>query len=81
MKQTVLITGGSSFIAKHLIKILDGKYNIKLLTRNPKADNEFKWNLEDWTIDEKALDDVNYIVHLSGSKLNDGSPLTPERKK
>lgn len=46
MKQTVLITGGSSFIAKHLIKILNDKYNVKLLTRNPKADNEYQWNLE-----------------------------------
>lgn len=81
MKQTVLITGGSSFIAKHLIMILNEKYNVKLLTRTPKAENEFQWNLEDWTIEEKALDDVNYIVHLSGSKLNDGTPLTSERKK
>lgn len=81
MKQTVLITGGSSFIAQHLIKILNEKYNVKLLTRAPKKENEYQWDLENWTMDEKALDDVDYIVHLSGSKLNDGTPLTNERKK
>ncbi len=81
MKPTVLITGANSFIAKHLSNILKEKYNLKYLTRTPKADNEFAWDLENWTIDEKALDDVDYIVHLSGSKLNDGTPLTPERQQ
>ena len=81
MKKTILITGGNSFIAKHLIPMLEGKYNIKLLTRTPKEINEYFWNLEDWTMDEKALDDLNYIIHLSGSKLNDGTQLTNERKK
>jgi uncharacterized protein (TIGR01777 family) len=80
-KETVLITGANSFIAKHLIPKLANKYHVKLLTRNPKAGNEFAWDLENWTIDERALDDVNYIVHLAGSKLNDGTPLTTERKK
>ena len=81
MNSTVLITGANSFIAKHLTHILKEKYNIKYLTRTPKNENEFAWNLENWTIDEKALDDVDYIVHLSGSKLNDGTPLTPDRQK
>lgn len=81
MKPTVLITGANSFIAKHLSNILKEKYNLKYLTRTPKADNEFAWDLENWTIDEKALDYVDYIVHLSGSKLNDGTPLTPERQQ
>jgi len=80
MKQTVLITGANSFIAKHLIKILSSKYNINLLTRNPRATNEFAWDVSKKYIDEKAFDGVNYIVHLAGSKLNDGTPLTDERK-
>lgn len=35
MKDTVLITGANSFIAKHLIPLLQSKFNIKLLTRKP----------------------------------------------
>ncbi|MBA5791599.1 DUF1731 domain-containing protein [Flavobacterium sp. xlx-214] len=81
MKQTVLITGANSFIAKHIIPILEKDYNIKLLTRSPKAENEFTWDVHSKTIDPKALDGVNYIIHLAGSKLNDGTPLTEERKK
>ncbi|MBD8513595.1 DUF1731 domain-containing protein [Photobacterium sp. CAU 1568] len=81
MKQTVLITGANSFVARHLISKLESNYTIKLLTRMPRASNEYEWNLENWTINEKALDDVDYIVHLSGSKLNDGTPLTPERQQ
>jgi len=81
MKQTVLITGANSFIAGHLIPQLESNYNIKLLTRKPGAANEYEWNLKNWTMDEKALDDVDYIIHLSGAKLNDGTPLTPERQQ
>ncbi len=81
MKETVLITGANSFIAKHLIPLLEKNYNVKLLTRSPKAENEFSWDISTKQIDERALDNVQHIVHLAGSKLNDGTPLTEERKK
>lgn len=80
MKETVLITGANSFIAQHLIPMLENKYSIKLLTRNPKKENEFRWDVHDKTIDPEALVGVNHIIHLAGSKLNDGTPLTEERK-
>lgn len=80
MKETVLITGANSFIAKHLIPILSKKYTIKLLTRTPSAPNEYAWDTARKTIDAKALDDVDYIVHLAGAKLNDGQPMTPEKE-
>jgi uncharacterized protein (TIGR01777 family) len=78
---TVLITGASGLIGSHLAPILQGKYNVHLLTRNPAADNEYAWDPVKKEIDENALTDVDYIVHLSGSKLNDGTALTPERQK
>jgi uncharacterized protein (TIGR01777 family) len=81
MKETVLITGANSFIARHVVTLLKNDYKIKLLTRTPQAAHEYAWNLAERTIDERALDDVNYIIHLAGSKLNDGTPLTPERKQ
>lgn len=79
-KETVLITGANSFIAKHLIPILQENYHIKLLTRTPKAPNEYFWNIGEKQINEKALNNVQHIIHLAGSKLNDGTPLTEERK-
>lgn len=81
MKQTVLITGANGFVAKHLVPKLQQRYNVKLLTRTPKADNEYHWDLENWTIDESSLEGIDYIVHLAGSKFDDGTPLTEERKK
>jgi uncharacterized protein len=80
MKETVLITGANSFIAGHLIPLLEKNYNIKLLTRHPHKENEYAWDLDAKHIDDGALDDVDYIVHLAGAKLNDGRPLTAERQ-
>ena len=80
MKETVLITGANSFIASHLIPLFEKDYNIKLLTRYPKKENEYAWDLEAKHIDDGTLDNVDYIIHLAGSKLNDGTPLTDERK-
>lgn len=81
MKETVLLTGATSFIARHLIPLLETSYHVKLLTRNPQNSNEFRWNIEQKELDESALDQVDYIIHLAGAKLNDGTPLTEERKK
>lgn len=81
MKETVLITGANSFIAQHLIPLLQPKYNLKFLTRTPKSLNEYSWDTQNKLIDEKALDEVDYIIHLAGAKLNDGTPLTEQRKQ
>ena len=82
MKQTVLITGANGFVAKYLAPKLQQNYNVKLLTRTPNAPNEYRWDLENFTMDENALNDVDYIVHLAGARFNDDStPLTEELKK
>lgn len=81
MKETVLITGASGLIASHTVKLLSDNYEIKLLTRNPSKANEYKWDIAEGYVDEDALRNVDYIIHTAGAKLNDGSPLTPERQK
>ncbi len=82
MKQTVLITGANGFVAKYLAPKLQQHYNVKLLTRTPNAPNEYRWDLENFTIDENALDGIDYIVHLAGAKFSDGTtPLTEDLKK
>lgn len=81
MKETVLITGASGLIATHIVKLLSDSYEVKLLTRNPSKANEYKWDLDKKYIDDKALENIDYIIHTAGAKLNDGTPLTPERQK
>lgn len=81
MKETILITGANSHVARVLVPLLADKYIIKLLSRSPLASNEYYWNTATGDVDPEALADVKHIIHLAGSKLNDGSPLTEERMK
>lgn len=81
-KEIVLITGANGLIASHTAKILvSNNYEVRFLTRSPKQPNEYKWDPMNKEIDEKSLEGISYIVHLSGAPFYDGTPLTDERKK
>lgn len=81
MKEVVLITGKSGLVSTHTSKILEKDYEVRFLTRYPKESNEYQWDPMNKEIDEKALDRVSYIIHLSGAPFYDGTPMTDERKK
>lgn len=81
MKKVVLITSAHGLIAPYTAKHLLPEYEIRHLTRNPKGANEYLWDLDKGYVDEKALENVSYIVHLAGQKFNHGRDLTEERKK
>lgn len=81
MKEIVLITGSKGLVATHTAKMLGDNYEVRFLTRLPKQANEYKWDPMNKEIDEKALENINYIIHLSGAPLYDGTPLSDERKK
>ncbi len=81
MKDTVLITGASGLIGQQLVQLLKDQYELKFLTRTPQGAQEYGWDPAAGRLDERALEGVQYIVHLAGSKLNDGTPLTPQRQK
>lgn len=80
MKEIVLITGGNGFVVQHLVKHLSDQYTIRLLTRNPKASNEFHWSIQNKTIDEKALENIDHIIHLAGANIFE-KRWTIERKQ
>ena len=78
---TVLISGGTGLIGKQLQqKLLKKNYQVKILTRNPKAENEFRWNIKESYIDETAFENVTHIVHLAGAGIAD-KRWTTNRKK
>ena len=81
MQETVLITGAHGLVAHHTAKALAATHKLRFLSRHPQAANEFAWDVASGHIDEAALDGVDYIVHLAGSKLNDGNPLTTQRQQ
>jgi uncharacterized protein (TIGR01777 family) len=80
----VLITGGSGLIGTHLARMLKAKgYVVSLLSRRPKTDSNtpvFFWDPEKGEIDPKALDQVDYIIHLAGINIGERR-WTPGRKK
>jgi uncharacterized protein (TIGR01777 family) len=71
MKKTILITGASGMLAKHLTKQLEQEYSIKYLTRKVTGINEYLWDLNKNYIDPNALKDVHTIIHLAGSGIAD----------
>jgi uncharacterized protein (TIGR01777 family) len=85
---TVLITGGTGLIGQALTKELLSKgYEVIILSRNPKKEKQTTgkvsyaaWNLAKQTIDEKAIQKADYIVHLAGANVA-GGRWTEKRKK
>jgi hypothetical protein len=53
---------------------------VVILSRNPKKENEFKWNLSKNYIDKEAFKNVDYIIHLAGAGIAD-ERWTDQRKK
>jgi uncharacterized protein (TIGR01777 family) len=85
---TVLITGGTGLIGQALMKELITKgYEVIIITRNiikeKRSINNLsyaEWNIDKGTIDEKAIKESDYIVHLAGANVGQGR-WTQKRKK
>jgi uncharacterized protein (TIGR01777 family) len=85
---TVLITGGTGLIGKALTKELMAKgYEVIVLTRKvggekaqPAGLSYAQWDIEKQTIDEKAIQKADYIIHLAGANVAEGR-WTDKRKK
>ena len=68
----VLITGASGFIGQSLVKKLrERNHHVRVFTRgNPTQENEFRWNPNEQFIDEKALENLDAIIHLAGANIS-----------
>ena len=81
MTETILITGASGLVGRHLSVLLKDKgYRVLTLSRNPKGLNNFRWDPENGYIDLEALRQTDHIVHLAGAGIGD-SRWTEARKK
>ena len=82
--EKVLISGGSGLIGKRLSFLLRSKgYEVRILSRTQKSESEYPtyvWNIENGTIDQAAFDQVDHIIHLSGSGIAD-KRWTEKRKQ
>ncbi len=84
MSKIVLVTGGTGLVGTRLTSLLIEKgCQVRYLSRNPGKVSEvesFSWDIDRQTIDEKALDGVDYIIHLAGAGVAD-KKWTTQRKK
>ena len=77
----ILITGGTGLIGTHLQKtLISNNHEVVILTRSPKKENEFEWDIEKQYIHEKAFENVTHIIHLAGAGIAD-KRWTDKRKQ
>jgi uncharacterized protein (TIGR01777 family) len=74
--QTVLITGGSGLVGQELSKMLINKgFKVIILSRNKNSSNNniqyAQWDIKKQTIDLKALQEADFIIHLAGAGVVD----------
>jgi uncharacterized protein (TIGR01777 family) len=81
---TVLISGGSGLVGKHLGKSLQERgFDIILLSRSKKNKEHvpsYLWDLAKGEIDSEAIASADYIIHLSGANIGE-KRWTPARKE
>jgi uncharacterized protein (TIGR01777 family) len=83
-KQVILITGGSGLIGNKLKALFTSQgHEVRLLGRgfkDKKTNGKYHWDPEKGEMDESALEDVTWLIHLAGEPVA-GKLWTKERKK
>ena len=79
---SILVTGGTGLIGSNLCNLLKSKgHNVSILSRSKtKKTNVFHWDIEKKHIDDEAILNADYIIHLAGAGIAD-KRWTKSRKK
>lgn len=85
MAKNVLLTGGTGFIGRHLTEVLiDNGFTVSILSRSARENTSlityYKWNLKSDYINEDAILQADYIIHLAGEGIVE-KRWTKRRKK
>ncbi len=82
--EKILITGGSGIVGKHLSKRLKERgYSVAILSRKKiqiAGVLVYTWDLMNSEIEEKAINNVDYMIHLAGANIGK-SRWTKARKR
>ncbi|MEQ8469999.1 MAG: TIGR01777 family oxidoreductase [Marinoscillum sp.] len=80
----ILITGGSGLVGTHLSHLLSSSgHQVRHLSRSHQPNGDyptFLWDIQNQTIDEKAFDGLDHIIHLAGAGVAD-QKWTDKRKQ
>jgi uncharacterized protein len=78
---TILIAGGTGLIGRKLETTLSEKgHRVFILSRNPRKENQHKWNPGQNEIDFPFFDQINVLINLSGEGIAD-KRWSAKRKK
>jgi uncharacterized protein len=81
---TVLISGGTGLVGRHLIaRLKEIGYDVALLSRNSGQKTGvqiYYWDPDKSEIDSGAISDADYIIHLAGANIGERR-WTSERRK
>jgi len=83
MKNNILITGASGLVGTRLTELLLNKgYSVSHLGRSKenRLVETFTWDIDKFTVEEGALENINTIIHLAGAGVAD-KRWTPHRKQ
>ena len=77
----VIITGGTGLIGRNLTEFLRNQgYEVAVLTRDPRRNGEYKWDIRKQYIDPEIFNKTQAIIHLAGADVAD-KPWTASRKQ
>ena len=86
--ETVLITGGTGMVGKHLTELLVLKgYDViivsrsKVMARRHASISYAIWDVEKQTIDRDAIERADYIINLAGAGVADKRWTTARKKE
>jgi uncharacterized protein (TIGR01777 family) len=72
---TILITGGTGVIGKHLSeKFKEKGYSVAILSRVSRHDTDIRsyaWNIDKSEIEKLAIETADSIIHLAGANIGD----------
>jgi uncharacterized protein (TIGR01777 family) len=75
MPHNILITGGTGLLGSRLTEmLLQEGYQVSYLSRSQEmisGVDVFQWNVEEGYINEKAIAQADYIIHLAGAGVAD----------
>lgn len=83
--KSVLITGGTGLIGRHLsVKLKNMGYDVSFLGRKKRENGDCKyyfWDYHKKYIEEGALENVDYIIHLAGANIGEKIWTSRRRKE
>jgi uncharacterized protein len=85
MKKNVLVSGGTGFVGSNLTDLLvKSGFSVSILSRSEKSNTDsvsyYKWDVSKQYIDEEAVLNADYIIHLAGENIA-GAKWSDQRKK